>query len=102
MGLYRHFLLPLYVMILKGKFVGICDSEGILGGKELYVTAPNFLNLGSNWRQVANLTSRLFHPRGIRPRLPLYRKQGGPESWSGRSGEYVNILFLPGFEHHIL
>jgi hypothetical protein len=41
---------------------------------------PHFLDLGTSWRWVVNLTPRPLYSRGKSPRYPLDRRLGGPQS----------------------
>jgi hypothetical protein len=53
-----------------------------LGGEEVFLLL--ILDLGSRWGWVVSVTPRpRFYPRGKDPRYPLYRRLGGPQSWSG-------------------
>jgi hypothetical protein len=45
---------------------------------------PIFLDLGTSWRWVVSFTPRQLYPRRRRPRYPLNRRLGGPQSRSGR------------------
>jgi hypothetical protein len=40
---------------------------------------------------------QLLYPEGKSPLYPLDRRLGGPQSWSGHSGEEKNSQPLPGF-----
>jgi hypothetical protein len=51
--------------------------------------ALNFLDLGIKWRWAVSFT-----PQGKRPRYPLDRRLGGPQSRSGRCGEEKNLELL--------
>jgi hypothetical protein len=52
---------------------------------------PHFLDLGTSWRWVVSFMPWLPYPRGNRPRCPLHRRLGGPQSRSGSSGEKKNL-----------
>jgi hypothetical protein len=56
---------------------------------------PYFLYLGTSWRWVVGFTPRPLYPQGMSPRYQLDRRLGGPQNWSGRSGEEI-ILDSPG------
>jgi hypothetical protein len=60
-----------------------------------------FFNLGTSWKLLASFTPRPLHPRERKPRFPLDRRLGGPQSRSGRRGEET-ILTLPGLERRPL
>jgi hypothetical protein len=59
--------------------------------------SSTILDLGTRCRWVFSFTLRLLYPRGSRPRYPLARRLGGPQSRSGRRGEEKNLA-LPGIE----
>jgi hypothetical protein len=59
--------------------------------------SSTFLDLGTRWRWVVSFTSLPLYPRGYRPRYPLDRRLGGPQSQSGLCGEEKNLT-LPGIE----
>jgi hypothetical protein len=44
---------------------------------------PHFLDLGTSGRRVVSFTPQPLYPRGKRPRSPLDRRFGGPQSRSG-------------------
>jgi hypothetical protein len=58
--------------------------EGVLGSVCIY---PHCLDLGTSWRWVVRFTPLPLSTRGKSPRYPLDRRQGGPQSRSGRRGE---------------
>ena len=58
----------------------------------------SFFNLGARWRRVVNARSGRFNP-GKDTRYPLYRRLGGPQSWSGR---LLKISFPEGFDPRTL
>jgi hypothetical protein len=66
--------------------------EGLWGSGRI---DPRFLDLGTSWRWMVSLTLRPIYPRGKRPRYPLDRGLGGPQTWSGRCGE-EKIVYLTG------
>jgi hypothetical protein len=53
--------------------------------------SSTILDLGTRWRRVVSFTPRPLYPRGNRPRYPLYRRLGGPQSRSERHGEEKNL-----------
>jgi hypothetical protein len=58
-----------------------CGSGGI---------APRSLDLGTRWRWVDSFTPQPFYPQEKKPRYPLDRRLGGPQSRSGHGGEEKN------------
>jgi hypothetical protein len=46
--------------------------------------------------------NQLLYPQGKSPWYPLNRRLGGPQSWSGGSGEEKNSLPLLGLEPPII
>jgi hypothetical protein len=48
--------------------------------------------------RVVSYTPRPLYPQGKSPCYPLYRRQGGPLSRSGRGGEEKNSQPPPGIE----
>jgi hypothetical protein len=59
------------------------------------VIAPSFL--GTRWMWVVSFTLRPLYPWGNRPRYTLDRRLGGPQSRSGRYGEYKNLISSAGY-----
>jgi hypothetical protein len=45
------------------------------------------INLGASWRLMASFTTQSLYLSGKCPQYPMYRRLGGPENWSGQSGE---------------
>jgi hypothetical protein len=64
--------------------------------------APQILNLGTNGGEWSASRSSHFTPKGKDPWNPLDRRLGGPQSWSGHSGEEKNSQPLPGFKPLII
>ena len=60
--------------------------------------APFILNLGTRWGWYVCYTPRAAALAGWNDCDPLNRRLGGPQSRSGRLGEGINILPLPGIE----
>jgi hypothetical protein len=52
---------------------------------------PYFLDLGTSWRWVVSFAPWPLYPRGKRPRYPLERRLGGPQSRFERRGEEKNL-----------
>jgi hypothetical protein len=50
------------------------------------------LDFRARWRWVASFTPRPLYPREERPRYPLDRRLGGPQSQSGHCGEEEKFL----------
>jgi hypothetical protein len=48
--------------------------------------SPTIVVLGTSWSWEVSFPPRPHSPRGNRPRYPLDRRLGGPQSWSGRYG----------------
>jgi hypothetical protein len=53
--------------------------------------SSTILDHGTRWRWVISFTPRLLYPWGKRPRYPLDRRLGGPQSLSVRCGEEQNL-----------
>jgi hypothetical protein len=64
--------------------------------------APYILDLNIRWRCVISFTSWLLHPQGKSPWYPLDRRLGGPQSWSGCSGEEINFHRVLGLDPLII
>jgi len=64
--------------------------------------APHIPDLDTTWRWVVSFTLRPLYPQRYNPWYPLDRKLGGPQSWSGCSGEEKNSHSLPGLKPLII
>jgi hypothetical protein len=51
---------------------------------------------------VVSFPPRPLYPKGKIPWYPLDKRLGGPQSWSGNSGEEKNSQPLPGFKPSII
>jgi hypothetical protein len=60
--------------------------------------SSTILDLGSRWRWVVSSTTPPLYPRRKRPRCPLDRRLGGPQSRSGRCGVEKDLFPLPRIE----
>jgi hypothetical protein len=68
-----------------------------LGGEEIWLLLIH--DLGTWWGWVVSVTPRpRFTPGERTPRYPLYRRLGGPQSWSGHRGYRKNSLPVSGIE----
>jgi hypothetical protein len=64
--------------------------------------APRILNLGTKWGWVVDFTPQPLYSQGKSPWYPLDKRQGGPQSRSGRGGEEKNSHPLPGLKPPII
>jgi hypothetical protein len=58
--------------------------------------APCILDLSTRWRWVVSFMPQMLYCQGKNP----CRRPGGPQSWSGHSGEEKNSQSLPGIKTH--
>jgi hypothetical protein len=63
---------------------------------------PCILDLSTRWRRVFSFTPLPLYPQGKSPWYPLDRRLGGPQSWSGCSGEEKNSQSLLGLDSPII
>jgi len=78
----------------KGKSVPVHATKIYTGSRYI---VPRILN--AQWRLVVKCApSNFVLWRKEPPRCPLTRRLGGPESWSGRSGDKKNLLPMPRIE----
>jgi hypothetical protein len=53
--------------------------------------SSTILDLGNRWEWVVSFTLQPLYPRGNRPRYPLARRVGGPQSRFGRFGDESSL-----------